>query len=426
MNKYFKYSVIVLFAVMMLSSTIVAFAESEGCTKQTFALYRPVNFNIIHDDAIVIDPKFTIPPGQQAINIQPSNTNEDTKRTNSGFVINGTGTYTIDFALTHAGTKQVTEDNPYGQRLIELFIQSAGEQREVVTSDYYTVPDYCKVYELIITEKPIIPTDEEFASIAYGVITPIIKGVEKAVLENNTTIERNTDRGGILTIIMLGLVAITVILNYSNRREKAQVLEEYNLVSQRLRNQEVQQTNDMNQFERKSKETLEHQREILKGFMEMFNISMEAKTHDLGHVINSLFTRINELGLEIPDYHLPDIIPENTDETFPEPCPCGYCDYTSRPIIIPKPIRKFDYLTAQLKEPVTAKSVTNLGDKLNQLFKKESVEVKKESIEEMHKRYDVMQKMYDAETNPDEQKRLSTALNDFNEQIKEEIRKNGY
>ncbi|MDF2424628.1 MAG: hypothetical protein OPY03_04940, partial [Nitrosopumilus sp.] len=317
MKKIFKYSVIILFAVMMMTSTIVAFADthspSDRCLTQNILAYRPVVMTLVHDDAIIVDPKFTIPHGEESINIQPSQRTED-DRTSNGFVINGTGTYIIEYGLTHAGNKAVTENNPYGQRQIDLTINSAGFPL-IFDRDMYSVPDFCKIYTLQITNPPFIPTDEEFAELAYGIITPYIEAVEKQVQLNTDQVQRSDDRTGIFTIIMIGLVALVVFLNNANRKEKAETIEDYRLINQRLRNQEQQNLIDSREFDRRTDEALEKQKNVLKGFMTYFDARVETKINDLGFIIHHFFTTLNEAQFNIPEYQTPEAI----DQTFPEP-----------------------------------------------------------------------------------------------------------
>ena len=113
---------------MILLVPISAFAQVRnidmtGCEKITYSsvLYRTVNLNIRHESAFAVDPEYVFPPQGQPIHTltpYPEKDENGVEIINAGFVINGTGTYMIKYALEHAEIKR--------DRTMEVFVQSAG------------------------------------------------------------------------------------------------------------------------------------------------------------------------------------------------------------------------------------------------------------------------------------------------------------
>ena len=149
---------------------------------------------------------------------------------------------------------------------------------------------------------------------------------------------------------------------------------------------------------------------------------------DLGHVIHGFFTKLNEAEFDIPEYNLPEEIPD--DLSLPEPCPCGICDYVSKPFAYPvKQTAKLDYLTSQLKEPVTTKDVVKGVDLIKAVFQKKEKQKKddddKPNIQERHDHYAKMVDHY-RELPNDEKSDYSELMRDYNEKTKELITRYGY
>jgi hypothetical protein len=404
MRKSFLYITILVLAVILLLP-ISAFAQIKnmdltGCEKIVIStvLYPPVNLNIINERALIVDPEFQIPP--QAPSIVSHSPEESTnefgeKIVNSGFSINNaTGVYTIKWALEHAGQKAVTEQNPYGSRYMEVHLQSAGLPM-VNEKIRYDRNEICKVFELQISEKPIIPSNEEIVQIGYGIITPIIERVEDAVSLNTDQTQRTSDR---LSLIAIGVVVAFIIMGiiwHSSRKEKKEIITEYHIMKGQLDNFTTQQTIDSNETERLQNEFLAKLKKRDDDFSQLFNTQVEGKINDLAHVIHHFRKTLNSHELDIPAYEI-----ENKDETFPEPCPCGNCDYISTPFEF-ETIKKWEPLPEYLAT-AAKQTGTRIKHKFSIFGKKEESDDSKtkqqnhaEKIKELQDEYGVLQEQYE-------------------------------
>ena len=417
MNHVFLVIVLVLFILFLIPAQYIygQIPVPEGCEKQTISsvLYRPVNLNIVHDKAFKIDPIFIIPPDQQSINrITPYENSEG--RINAGFVINGTGTHTITYAIEHAGFKETP-------RILDVFLQTAGLPM-LALQESYTGKSICKVYELQITDKPLIPTEEEIVQVAYGIITPIIKNVGVAVDLNTDQSQRTSDRQGIALLAIIILIAIMIFKWHSKSKEKDEVVEDYNLINQRLRNQESSQIVSNFQFTKDSKKILNHQREVLKDFQMMFNLQMDFKIKDFAFILRHFWKELNNYGMKIPEYEIPDVIPIITHTNpsslnyIPPPVELDY-DFKQKTTTL-------DFITEQLKSDVEVEDIKKISTKILSILKRKSrskqTEDYKDNLEELYKTYRKLMAIYEAEPEGTPRKNdLDANLNELYDKIKE-------
>ncbi len=320
MNKLQKIVVILLFASMLLIP-LGAFAQVRnidmtGCEKITYSsvLYRTVNLNIRHESAFAVDPEYVFPTNGQPIHSltpYPEKNQDGVDIINAGFVINGTGTYMIKYAIEHTEIKK--------DRLMEIFVQSAG--LPMVTEQIrYDNPFTCKVFEFQITERPVIPTEKEIVEIGYGIITPIIEQVEESIKINTDQTQRTSDR---LSLIGIGIVIAFIVMGimwHNSRKEKREIIDEYHLMKGQLANFNNQQVIESREIQRTTNEQLQKQKEMLNDFQVIFNLQMEGKINDLGHVIHGFWKSLNDYELNIP-YYAPKPLITNTDPSSPHYIP---------------------------------------------------------------------------------------------------------
>ncbi len=399
MNKLQKIVVILLFASMLLIP-LGAFAQVRnidmtGCEKITYSsvLYRTVNLNIRHESAFAVDPEYVFPTNGQPIHSltpYPEKNQDGVDIINAGFVINGTGTYMIKYAIEHTEIKK--------DRLMEIFVQSAG--LPMVTEQIrYDNPFTCKVFEFQITERPVIPTEKEIVEIGYGIITPIIEQVEESIKINTDQTQRTSDR---LSLIGIGIVIAFIVMGimwHNSRKEKREIIDEYHLMKGQLANFNNQQVIESREIQRTTNEQLQKQKEMLNDFQVIFNLQMEGKINDLGHVIHGFWKSLNDYELNIP-YYAPKPLITNTDPSSPHYIPSVELDHQEKKIEFGD--FNLDYLThkvAKVKPSLKAK-----------FFRKKELELPENedtTIEKLQKQYGEIADEY-----ADTYKKLETVKDD--------------
>ena len=415
-----KYLIIIIFALIIVPSAFAQYRDIDttGCEKITLSsvIYRAVSLNIKHEKAFAVDPEFVFPPqGQSVSTLTPFPTTENGREiTNAGFVINGTGTYTIKYAIEHAG-----ERSGGGLRLMEIFIQSSGLPM-IADQIRYNTLSICKIFEFQVTERPLIPTDEEIVQVAYGIITPVIERVEESVAINTDQAQRTSDR---LSLIGLGTVVafiIMVIIWHSSRKEKREITAEYALMKNQLNNFTVQQGIESRESERLSIESDARTKKTLGDFSLMFEVQMEKKIADLGHVIYGFYKALNDYNLNI------DPIPEDEPELITNYDP-------SSPNYIPFPVEhdwdipEYPPLLDYLKLEAEKIPIKSIKDKLFRKKKDETQNDNNVEVEFLQKRYlekeseynKLYKKYADPDIDPEEKDELHDKINRMSEELVE-------
>lgn len=391
MKRLYKILAILLFAIILLIP-VSAFAQVRnidltGCEKITYSsvLYTPVNLNIRHESAFAVDPEYVFPIAGQPIHTltpYPEQNEEGIDIINAGFVIDGIGTYSIKYALEHS--------EPKLDRLMEIYVQSSGLPMvsEQVRYDKTTT---CKVFEFQVTERPVIPTEQEIVEIGYGIITPIIERVEESVKLNTDQTQRTSDRLSIIGIgTVIAFITMTIIW-HSSRKEKREIVDEYHLMKGQLDNFSNQQIIESMEFKRLSDEQIEKQTQMLNNFQILFDTQMNGKINDLGHVIHGFWTSLNDYELNVPDYK-----PKPSLITHTDPSSIHYIPNEAELDIIEKSEKSelsdfnLDYLTYKV-----AKVKPSLKARLFKSKPKSDEKQKSEStIAELQKQYSDLAKEY--------------------------------
>jgi len=308
----------ILFAILLFSSIYMQSANAqfrqlntEGCEKTTYStvLYRSVSLNIRHERAIAVDPEYVFPPNGQPIHALspfPERNELGTEVVNQGFIINGTGTYQIRYAIEHASEKT---------RLMEIFVQSAG--LPMVSEQIRYDGDICKIFELQVTEQPKIPTQEELVQVAYGIITPIIEEVEIAVKLNTDQTQRSSDRLSLITIgIVVAFIVMGIIWN-TNRKKEKDITDQYGIMTTKLRNFQDHQVIEALELERITNANDTRLSKRLADFSVMFQVQIQSGINDLGHVIHYFKDYLQNYNIEIPT--LPsEVVEKKIDFDNPE------------------------------------------------------------------------------------------------------------
>ena len=431
MKKTYKIIILVVFAFMLLIP-VSAFAQvrnidATGCEKITIAsvLYRPVNLNIRHEEALHVDPEYQFPPQQQSVNVQtPFAEKNDlgVDVVNNGFLINGTGTYTIKWDIQHAGFKQANDDNPEGKRFMDIFIQSSGNPM-ITLQDSYLTMDNCKIYELQVSEKPIIPTEQEFIEQAYGILTPYIEGIEDKIQENSDKAQRTSDRLSIIGIAVVVLGIIFILVWRSNSRISKETLEDYNLMRGQLRNREEQDSINAYEWERKSNGILDHMKAIIKDHQVMFNIQVEGKINDLGYMIEDFKRFAKYWNVPITDHNTKPLITDS------DPSSKHYIPKDVEHDFDVRPKSSFAYVTKLTnKIPEKAKGFARFKKKLpmfnddvqENIPQLEKVAKLQEKYRKLQEEYEILKK--DPETNAIKMEQIGLAMGELCNRIKEEIK----
>jgi len=413
----------------MLLIPMSAFAQVRnidmtGCEKITYSsvLYRTVNLNIRHESAFAVDPEYVFPPqGQPIHSLTPyPETNQDgVDIINAGFVINGTGTYMIKYALEHSTIKK--------DRLMEVFVQSAGLPM-VNEQMRYDNPYTCKVFEFQITERPVIPTEQEIVEIGYGIITPIISQVEESIKINTDQTQRTSDR---LSIIGIGIVIAFIVMGimwHNSRKEKNEIVDEYQLMKGQLANFNSQQVIESREQQRITNEQLQKQKEMLEDFHTIFNVKIEGKINDLGHVIHGFWKSLNDYDLNVPHY-APKPIITHTDPSSPHYIPSEVqLDLKDKKIEFAD--FNLDYLThkvAKVKPSLKAKLFKKKVEKLPENEDTTIAELQKQYTElaneydENYKKSQVTKNDLEISNYNARMKKQSIALSELNKKIQEMI-----
>lgn len=378
---------------MILLVPISAFAQVRnidmtGCEKITYSsvLYRTVNLNIRHESAFAVDPEYVFPPQGQPIHTltpYPEKDENGVEIINAGFVINGTGTYMIKYALEHAEIKR--------DRTMEVFVQSAG--LPMVTEEMrYDNPFTCKVFEFQVTERPVIPTEQEIVEIGYGIITPIISQVEESVKINTDQTQRTSDR---LSLIGIGIVIAFIVMGimwHNSRKEKREIVDEYHLMKGQLNNFNNQQVIESREIQRLTNEQLQNQKEMLQDFQKMFDLKVDGKINDLGHVIHGFWKSLNDYQLNVPDYKPKPPLITSSDPSSPHYIPSAVqLDFQQKKIEFAD--FNLDYLThkvAKVKPSLKAKFLKKKSKEL------ELPENEDTTIQQLQKQYTEIADEYDA------------------------------
>lgn len=423
------------FALMMLfpatAEAQVRNIDATGCEKITVSsvLYRPVNLNIRHEDALHIDPEYQFPPQQQSVNVQQpfAEKNElGVDVINNGFLINGTGTYTIKWDIEHAGFKQANDDNPEGKRFMDIFIQSSGLPM-ITLQDSYITQNNCKIYELQVTEQPVIPTKQEFIEQAYGILTPYIEGVEEKIQENTDGSERTSGRLSLVGLAVVVLGIIFILVWRTNSRQVKEVIEDYNLMRGQLRNREEMDSINAYEWSRKSEAVLKHMKEIIKDHQIMFNLQVEGKIRDMGFLIQDFKNFAKNWDVPITEQPVePVSLIQNTD-------PSDEKYYIPKPVehdIISKPKSSFDYITKSVTKSVPkVKGISKFTKKLPMFGESNEVEniPQLEKVAKMQEEYRKMQQEYEIlkkepEANSIKIEQLGMKMGGLADRIREEIK----
>ncbi len=414
MNKLQKIVIILLFSMILLIP-MSAFAQVRnidmtGCEKITYSsvLYRTVNLNIRHETAFAVDPEYVFPTNGQPIHSltpYPEKNENGIDIINAGFVLNGTGTYMIKYALEHTEVKK--------DRLMEIFVQSAGLPM-VNEQIRYDDPHTCKVFEFQITERPVIPTEQEIVEIGYGIITPIISQVEESIKINTDQTQRTSDR---LSLIGIGIVIAFIVMGimwHNSRKEKREIVDEYQLMKGQLANFNSQQVIESRELQRITNEQLKNQQEMLDNFQTMFNLKVEGKINDLGHVIHGFWESLNDFDLNIPHYSPKSLI-TNSDPSSP--------NYIPNPVELDYQQKKIDFSDFNLDYLTQQVSKVKPSLKAKLFKKKDDLELPENedtTIEKLQKQYSILADEYDDTYKKLEKTKDDTERTNFNNTLKKQ------